>query len=120
MDLYGIKQLVTCPICEYFLDSPIIIPCFNVICESHVINSQSDNIYNCPLCSDSHKIPKDGFKKNEKIEMVLRMQEHLNEQEKKLNEEMMKLVSNLEKSSTNLKEIKSKYVKNFLFIIVNS
>ena len=96
-DIKSIKEIITCELCELVLDSPINLPCFKVICKSHVSNLQknkSKETISC-ICKNEHQIPKNGFKSNPKIESLINSNAFYNETELEFRNEFNNSISSL-------------------------
>ena len=88
MNLEAIKRLATCDECESYLDSPVILPCSRIICESHLKEHSArefQNIFYCSVCKSFHPYSSQGFKKMDKIKNILLTKSHLSEEENELN-----------------------------------
>jgi hypothetical protein len=88
MNLEAIKRLATCDECESYLDSPVILPCSRIICESHLKEPNArefQNFFYCSVCKSFHPYSSQGFKKMDKIKEIILTKSHLCKEEKKLN-----------------------------------
>lgn len=98
MDLTAVRKLATCDICGNFLNTPITLPCHNVVCEFHLKDSfsfKNDKI-KCSLCNKDHEIPENGFEKHQKIMDLIESNVHLYDHEKAFIEKMKTLIENYE------------------------
>ena len=96
-DVLSIKEIITCELCELVLESPINLPCFKVICKSHVSNLQKDKskeTISC-ICKNEHQIPKNGFKSNSKIESLINSKAFYDETELEFRNEFNNSISSL-------------------------
>jgi hypothetical protein len=60
-----VTKIATCSICFKILESPLKLPCLNIVCQSHIqdILSTNGRIINCPICKSEHQMPCDGLQK---------------------------------------------------------
>ena len=69
------KNVFNCNLCNQTLVNPIILPCFETVCnddlKSCLLNS---NKFNCPMCEEEHVQPETGFKSDVRIQKMLDMQ----------------------------------------------
>lgn len=59
-----IDKKLNCPNCTVRFDVPRLLPCGKIICESCLISIRNKNdMYKirCPLCPETHEIPKNDF-----------------------------------------------------------
>ena len=61
-----ILNIIKCPICEFTLNSPIILPCGHSICKWHASDNDDKSI-KCVKCLDEHSIPSNGFPQNQTL-----------------------------------------------------
>lgn len=53
------REKLKCNICQLILQSPIILPCRNSICQDHIaVINENENFYRCQLCNEEHNINK--------------------------------------------------------------
>ena len=64
---------IICTLCNTRLESPIILPCLETICEKHVNEMKTDSAekIKCLSCKEEHKIPEDGFMRDELLEKII-------------------------------------------------
>ena len=55
-----ILNAIKCAHCHETLESPVILPCNDIICKKHVSNETNDLI-RCEKCGVEHLIPSNGF-----------------------------------------------------------
>lgn len=79
-----IVELLKCKICNNVLNDPVLIPCGESICASHIRCSEhkikvSSNI--CKICERVHLVPKDGYQRNKTLDKILDLITDLNNEE---------------------------------------
>jgi hypothetical protein len=99
----SLKNLFTCGICKDLFIDPIILPCSNTICKSHLIDNQK---YNCYFCKVEHNIPLEGFKENLMAKHIIDNGHYLTPDEKRIKNKM-------QESSLKLDELVSSYELKF-------
>lgn len=62
------SSLIKCPSCEKTLEHPVVLPCGDTICKSHVVRGT----IKCPKCDADHDIPEAGFPINSLVEELLK------------------------------------------------
>ena len=78
-----VKNLFNCDLCNKLLVEPVIIPCGNTVCKSHleelfysdnflIINSE--NFIKCVCCDKKHYVPEDGFTVSKRFQSALDME----------------------------------------------
>ena len=72
-----LKSSVACDLCNKLLVDPILIPCGNSICKTHLnelINNmpKEKNTFICCICQDGHQIPKNGFMIQKKLQNLIK------------------------------------------------
>ena len=55
-----IQNAIKCVICREIIESPVILPCTDIVCKKHVTNQTNDQI-RCEKCGVEHQIPTNGF-----------------------------------------------------------
>ena len=78
----SVGKVATCDKCGNLLDSPIILPCFKVICESHLnelFNDDKKSQIKCFSCKDYHQLPENGFDQGVKVKGIIDSGAHFNE-----------------------------------------
>ena len=113
MDLEAVKRLATCDYCYTYLDSPVILPCSRIICESHLKEPNFQNKFYCSGCKDFHQNSSDGFKKMDKINDILLAKSHLSEEEKDLNKSIDEIIL---ESEFFLSKLKTSKIKSELLV----
>jgi WD40 repeat protein len=99
MDLSALRRLVTCTKCECFLSSPIVLPCCNYICETHLDELKSKlepDMIDCHICKQTHQIPENGFEKSANLIDVINSNVHLYDEERKTLKNFEKSLNDLE------------------------
>lgn len=79
-----IVELLKCKICNNVLNDPVLIPCGESICASHIRCKEhkikvSSNI--CKICERVCLVPKDGYQRNITLDKILSMITDLNNEE---------------------------------------
>ena len=64
-----LNSLFSCHVCNQLLKDPISLPCGETICKIHF-----DESLECFLCSETHVVPKSGFKINIILQKQLEIQ----------------------------------------------
>lgn len=59
-----------CLVCHFVLQSPIVLPCGNSICQRHV-TKHVHKIFQCRLCSQGHHVTEQGFPPNNTINNLI-------------------------------------------------
>jgi hypothetical protein len=83
-----LSDYLTCKFCQKYFLTPVILPCGNNVCQEHVnqnikINENTKKKeYECNLCQNNHKIPKNGFIINEPYIQMINNNLHLDERAK--------------------------------------
>ena len=93
-----IRKLVTCDKCGQFMDAPIILPCSNIFCKSHVDELQLDksvNSFKCYFCNKKHDIPENGFEIYKKLMQMVESRAHLSDYELDLENKLEVLYKNV-------------------------
>lgn len=62
------SSLIKCPSCQRTLAQPVVLPCGDTICKSHVVKGT----IKCPKCLADHSIPEAGFPINSLVEELLK------------------------------------------------
>ena len=66
-----VKQATKCVDCLQTIESPVLLPCSDSICEKHVKHNVRNSII-CRGCGVEHQIPKNvGFPKNKALEEIV-------------------------------------------------
>ncbi len=65
------QSLFHCPLCSRLLVDPIVLPCGETVCKLHI---QDKDLDKCPLCSEQHLLPKNGFPANKVLNNLLEIQ----------------------------------------------
>lgn len=65
-----IRSALKCSMCNGYLNTPVIMPCGETICEIHANSENEESIY-CFGCGKSHEIPKDGFIRVKSLERIM-------------------------------------------------
>lgn len=65
------QDLLTCSFCENIFDSPVVLPCNGSICLKDVHEIALNQSLDCPVCSECHTIPDNGFPSDVKLEYIL-------------------------------------------------
>ena len=75
---------ITCKICKFIYEKPILLPCNKTICEAHLqdLAGNMKKSYRCLFCRKLHDIPEHGFEINKPIENIIKSNSHLKEDEK--------------------------------------
>lgn len=76
--LVKMKRYLDCDFCQELLVDPVEIPCDNIICKRHVDDSlnrkaKQKNMFECVLCKEDHRIPRNGFEVNKRLKVTLSM-----------------------------------------------
>jgi hypothetical protein len=112
-------DILTCKYstCNKFYQSPIILPCFNTMCQHHINEIEQElaltsekKTFKCEFCDEHHDIPDEGFKFNSEVNRILKLNQHLNERQK----EARQSLTNLEKSIDEFFEL-AKDPETFLY-----
>jgi hypothetical protein len=101
-----LKKLVSCQECNNFLDIPIRLPCFAVICNKHVNElkeNDNSNKIKCKHCNDIHEIPEQGFKIDKRLEEIIITNKHLTDEEKQITEKVKLKIEQINEKIDNLK-----------------
>ena len=73
--LSELNDIFKCTFCNSLLESPIILPCSETICEKHLNEMKSAQISSknikCTLCTNQHQIPADGFIKDTRLQKLM-------------------------------------------------
>ena len=82
----SIKSDLICPICKEIFEEPIFFPCHCTFCKKHAdeLIKENKNTGKCQVCKEEFDIPKQGFKENSRIKMIIEKDAHLSEEEKVL------------------------------------
>ena len=64
------SSLIKCQSCQKTLAQPVVLPCGDTICKSHVARGT----IKCPKCHADHDIPEKGFLKNSLVEELIKNQ----------------------------------------------
>jgi hypothetical protein len=75
----NLNEYLTCKICQKYFLNPVLLPCYNNICEEHVNELQS---YKCDFCQENHQVPQNGFILNRPFIVLMKTNLHLNERTK--------------------------------------
>ena len=74
-DFSDLEKIATCNFCHSIFESPVVLPCYEVICEKHIeqVKKSSENFekINCHFCFEGHGIPKNGFPKDIRISKLI-------------------------------------------------
>ena len=119
MDLSALRRLVTCAKCENFLNEPIILPCCNYMCESHLDELKSKDmptLIKC-VCKHTHQIPDNGFERSDNLNDVIKSSVHLYDEERESISYFENSLNNLEKL-TELLETKHPETEIFIFNLI--
>ena len=65
------EKFLFCSFCNNKFDHPILLPCNESICFKHVEEIESNKSIDCPICSECHTIPENGFPPDAKRELLL-------------------------------------------------
>lgn len=49
------ESLINCGICQKELSDPVMLPCLNSVCSTHI--TSNDSFYKCDICNRFHSIP---------------------------------------------------------------
>jgi hypothetical protein len=67
-----VDQELLCQNCEGKLDIPKILPCGETICSLYETSIQvNDQMFDCSVCKDKHKMPEKGFAINKTLSKIL-------------------------------------------------
>ena len=66
-----ILNAIKCSICREILESPVILPCNDIVCKKHVSN-QTNDIIQCEKCGVEHVIPANGFLPVHSLEKIIK------------------------------------------------
>jgi hypothetical protein len=105
MDSMSICKIKNCK--KFFLE-PVVLPCKNNICKSHIVKNES-NKFDCEFCNSEHDIPDGGFTLNSELNNMIQLSLHLNDKEKDLQD----LIKLFETSMIELNVI-NKYPENYI------
>jgi hypothetical protein len=111
MDSMSICKIKDCK--KFFLE-PVVLPCKNNICKSHVVKNESSK-YDCELCNTEHDIPDGGFSLNSELNNMINLSLHLNDKEKDLQD----LIKLFESSMIEFNLI-NKYPENYIVSCVSN
>jgi hypothetical protein len=64
-----IEEAIKCAECKCVLDSPVLLPCSDSVCEKHI--KQGDKEYHCLVCDIIHPIPSAGFPRNKSLAILI-------------------------------------------------
>ena len=89
MDLSAVRSIVTCEKCGDFFESPVKLPCFNTLCQTHVVellkkNLSAKKVIECCFCHQDHAVPPNGFESYTKLNEIIESKSHLYDEEKQL------------------------------------
>ena len=105
------KSDMICNICKKFLNEPISLPCHCCICNEHTqmpANKFMSKSIKCLNCRKEY--PKvDNFKRNELAEKILKINLHLNDEEKALKQILQRVLDETEKSLEHFKVVNSEF-----------
>lgn len=78
-----------CNYCNKYYQHPIVLPCGETMCNSHVLEienhlSYNSNEFECKFCREKHNIPKEGFKLNKALFKIMNVNMHLCPNHKKV------------------------------------
>jgi hypothetical protein len=66
------NEAIKCMVCKKILDRPVILPCGESICQSHVNKKTVENKqFSCVICESTHDIPANGFVPNRSLEKIM-------------------------------------------------
>jgi hypothetical protein len=95
-----LQELLECPICMNLYENPHVLPCQHTFCKSCLVSLQSNRTnsvlnssIDCPICRESHKLPKgvDGLTANYTMKRLIELESMIREKEKeKPNQEKAK------------------------------
>ena len=110
-DFLDLNEIFSCNYCNFTLDSPVILPCSETICQMHVKEMKKKcKKIKCFFCNKKHKIPKGGFPNDKRMAKLIARKFHemdLGEAHKravsscKQLEQMIDKVENLKKDPEN-------------------
>ena len=71
-----LKSSLECDVCNALLVDPIVMPCDNVVCKTHLDKlsanlSNEKKVFVCEICQEEHYIPKNGFIVNSRLKNFL-------------------------------------------------
>ncbi len=74
-----IKSSLDCDVCKKLLVNPMVMSCGKFFCKSHLtqlINKRSreTNTFICGICQKKHDLPKSGFKVNNRLQHLVKLQ----------------------------------------------
>ncbi len=77
-------EILTCkhPDCNMYLKEPVMLPCGNNVCKSHVDENPKSEPFKCSYCTSKHNIPPNGFTPNNSLNQILCNNLHLNAKQK--------------------------------------
>ena len=76
---HKVSSYFDCELCNKLLVDPIVLPCGNCICKSHLnelLNniSKKESTFICCMCRDEHHIPKNGFMIQKNLQDLLNLE----------------------------------------------
>ena len=107
----NLKSDMICNICKKFLNEPISLPCHCCICNEHTqmpANKFMGRSIKCLTCRKEYS-KVDNFKRNELAEKILRINLHLNDEEKSLKLILIRVLDDTEKSLEHFKMVNSEF-----------
>jgi len=74
-----VKATFDCDLCNKLLVDPVVMPCDNTICKTHLDKlitngSNEKSTFICEICQEDHHIPKKGFIINKRLQKQLRLE----------------------------------------------
>jgi len=95
--------------CNKFFKDPILLPCYESICNNHLKDIKEDK-FNCVFCKKDHQIPENGFLLQKSLIDILNLNFHLTDQGK----EAKKVLKELEKCIEDIEMINND-PENYIF-----
>jgi WD40 repeat protein len=102
--------------CKKYLKEPITLPCGDTVCQEH-LNEQA-TFMKCPVCQQEFKIPEEGLKINQEINILINKNSHLNGQHRQVKDLFDKLEEMIEDFHSNL-DRPQLYIDKFFSLIRN-
>ena len=67
-----LSEIFTCHICSSYFESPVVLPCAEVVCEKHLVPE-----FECKNCNETHICPENGFPSDDRIASLINLNIHL-------------------------------------------
>jgi len=74
-----VKSSFDCDVCNKLFVDPIVMPCDNVVCKTHLDKllanlSKENYFFICEICQEEHYIPKNGFEINNRLKNFMKIE----------------------------------------------